>query len=163
MRCEGKGVTLEAHTTKTADQCHPGSRKRRNVNTIAHIVLKVIEIHQRRLAKVVVGQLELAHLCRDDCLRTCRQRGVSHGKWLVIGKVAGLLLGSKRIAKKLHRQDKISLLNDLFAIEIKVWEVQEKGILIWRCAFKVPYLVPGKRFVLRMYSKSLIKWNKHLF
>src|SRR5665811_2578874 len=48
------------------DGGEPGAGQGGDVNAVADVVLEVAEVHQRRLAEVVVGQLQLAYLGRDD-------------------------------------------------------------------------------------------------
>ena len=64
------------------------------MQAVAGVVLEVAEVHQRGLAEVVVGQLEVADLGRDDGLDARRQRRVADGQRLVVGEVARLLLGA---------------------------------------------------------------------
>src|SRR6266699_4228967 len=106
--------------------------------------MQVLEVYERGLAQVIVGEVELAHLGGEDGLRGGRQRGVAHGQRLVVREVARLLLWRERVAAQLHREDEVGLLDNLLAIEVKVWEVQEQGILVRRGASKVPHLVLGK-------------------
>ncbi len=62
----------------------------------------------------------------------------------------------------MHREDEISLLDDLLAIEVKVREVQEQGVLVRRGAGKVPYLVLSKGLGLRGHSQALVVGDEHL-
>ena len=52
------------------------------------VVLEVVEVHQRGLAQVVVGELEVADLGGDDRLGAGRQRRVADRQRLVVGEVA---------------------------------------------------------------------------
>ena len=62
----------------------------------------------------------------------------------------------------MHREDEVGLLDDLLAIEIKVREVQEQGVLVWRGVSEVPHLVFGKVLVLRGHSEALVVGDEHL-
>ena len=46
------------------------------------------------------------------------------------GEVARLLLIGERVATFVHRQDQVSLFDDLLAVEVKVREVQKEGVLV---------------------------------
>ena len=63
---------LQAHTTEPRDQRRSGTRQRCHVESIPRVVCQVVQIHERGLAQVVVGELELAHLGSEDGLRGCR-------------------------------------------------------------------------------------------
>ena len=53
------------------------------MQAVAGVVLQVVEVHQRGLAPVVVGQVQVPGLGRDDALHARRQRGVADGQPLV--------------------------------------------------------------------------------
>ena len=153
---------LQTHTTEPCDQRRPGTSQRGHVESVPRVVCQVMQIHERGFAQVVVGELELAHLGSEDGLRGRRQRGVAHGDRLVVREVARLLLRRERIATQVHREDEVGLFDDLLAIEIKVREVQEQGVLV-RCGMsEIPDLVFGKGFVLRGYPELLIVRDEHL-
>ena len=73
------------------DERQPAAGQRGDVQAVARVVLEVVQVHQRGLAEVVVGQLEVAGLGRDDGLHAGRQRRVADGQRLVVGEVARLL------------------------------------------------------------------------
>jgi len=100
------------------------------VKPVLHVVMQVVEVYERSFPQVIVGEVELAHLGGQDGLRGGRQRGVAHSQRLVVREVARLLLWRECVAAQVHREDEISLLDDLLAIEVKVREVQEQGVLI---------------------------------
>ena len=52
----------------------PRPGQRGDVQAVAGVVLEVVEVDQRRLAEVVVGELEVADLGGDDRLGAGRQR-----------------------------------------------------------------------------------------
>src|SRR5437588_2340657 len=124
--------------------------------------MQVVQVYERRLAQVIVGKLDLAHLGSEDGLYGGRQRGIAYGKRLVVCEVARLLLWSERVAAQVHRQDKVGLLDDLLAIEIKVREVQQQGVLLRSSACEVPHLVFSKGFVLWGHSEALVVRDEHL-
>ena len=62
----------------------------------------------------------------------------------------------------MHREDEVSLFDDLLAVEIKVRVVQEQGIVVRSGLREIPRLVFGKGFVLRGYPEPLIVWDVQL-
>ena len=129
-----KRDALQAQAAESGDQRRPRARERGHVDAIPHVVLQVVEIHERRFAEVIVGELELPHLGSDDRLRGRRKRRIAHGQRLVVRKVARLLLGGERVASQLHREHEVGLLDDLLAIKIEVRKVQQQWVLIGRGA-----------------------------
>ena len=132
------------------------------MDPVPHIVRQVVQVYERRLAQVVVGELELAHFGGEHCLYACRQRGVAHGQRLIVREVARLLLWRERVAAQVHGEDEVGLFDDLLAIEVKVREVQEQGVLVRRGVGEVPYLVFGKGLGLRGHSEALVIRDEHL-
>ena len=159
---EAEQAVLQAHATEPRDERRPGPRQRSHVESVPRVLCYVMQIYERGLAQVVVGELELAHLGSKDGLRGCRQRGVAYSDRLVVCEVARLLLWRERIATQMHREDEVGLLDNLLAIEVKVREVQEQGVLVRRDVGEIPDLVFGKGFVLRGYPESHIIWDEHL-
>ena len=91
---------------------------------------EVVEIDERRLGEVVVGELEMPDLRGDHRLRAGRERRVAHGQRLVVGEVPRLLLVAESIAARMQRQHEIGLLDDLLAVELEVGEVHEQRVLV---------------------------------
>src|SRR5207248_1614778 len=83
-----------------------------------------------RFTEVIIGEVELAYLRGQNCLRGGRQRGVAHGQRLVVREVARLLFWREHVAAQMHSEDEVGLLDDLLAIEVKVREVQEQRVLV---------------------------------
>ena len=69
---------------------------------------------------------------------------------------------SERVAAQVHREDEVGLLDDLLAIEVKVREVQEQGVLVRRGVGEVPHLVFGKGLVLWGHSQAFVVGDEHL-
>src|SRR5436190_11214479 len=55
---EAEVAVVVAHAAEAGDGREPGPCERRDVDAVARVVLDVVEVHQRRLAEVVIGQLE---------------------------------------------------------------------------------------------------------
>ena len=64
---------MVAHAAEACDGGDPGPCQGGDVNAVAGVVLEVVEVHERRLAEVVVRQLEVPDLGGDDGLRGCRE------------------------------------------------------------------------------------------
>jgi hypothetical protein len=79
-RCEAEDAVVVAHPAEPGDGADPRPGERGDVQPVARVVLEVVEVDQRRLAEVVVGQLEVADLGGDDRLRARRQRRVANGQ-----------------------------------------------------------------------------------
>jgi len=73
-RTEAQRVAVVAHAPEAVHGREPRASERAHVHPVAHVVLQVVDVHQRRLTEVVVSQLEVADLSGDDCLRARRQR-----------------------------------------------------------------------------------------
>ena len=56
------------------------------------LLLEVVQVHERGLGEVVVGELEVADLGGDHRLGAGRERRVADGERLVVLEVARLLL-----------------------------------------------------------------------
>ena len=123
LRGEAEPAAVVAHPAEPGDRGDPGSGHRGDVQAVARVVLEVADVHQGCLAEVVVGQLEVAGLGSDDRLDAGRERRVAYGQLLVVGEVAGLLLGGERVAAGVEREHEIGLLDDLLAVEVEVGEV----------------------------------------
>ena len=134
---------MVAHAAEAGDGRDPGAGERRDVQAVAGVVLEVVEVHQRRLAEVVVGELEVADLGRDHRLRARRERRVAHGQRLVVGEVARLLLVGEGVAAQVQREHEVGLLDDLLAVEVEVREVQQQRVLVGLGARRSPR--PGAR------------------
>src|SRR6478752_2777641 len=96
--CEGEHPAAVAHAPEAGDDRDPGTGKRCDVHAVAGVLLQVVQIHQRGLAEVVVGELEVTDLGGDDGLGAGGERRVAHGQPFVVGEVARLLLGCERVA-----------------------------------------------------------------
>ena len=83
---------MGAHPAESRDDADHGPGERGDVQPVAGVVLEVVEVDQRGLGEVVVGQLEVADLGGDDRLGARGQRRVANGQRLVVGEVARLLL-----------------------------------------------------------------------
>src|SRR6266487_1942264 len=132
------------------------------MDPVPRVMLQVVEIHERSIGKVVVGEVELTHLGSEDGLCACRQRGGAHSQRLVVREVARLLLRRESLTAQMHRKNEIGMLEDLLAIEVKVRGMQEQRVLVRSGASEIPHLVFGKGLGLRSYSKALIVRHKHL-
>jgi hypothetical protein len=62
-----------AHAAETGDGGEPRPGHRRDVHAVAGVVLEVQEVHEGRLAPVVVGEVHVTGLGRDDRLHRGRQ------------------------------------------------------------------------------------------
>ena len=122
----------------------------------ACVVLKIVEIHQRRLREVVVGEIQMADLRRKHRLGASRQRGVANGQSFVVLEVASLLLIGERVAAQVHRQDQIGLLDDLLAVELEVREVQKQRIALGRGGLEIPAVILEKAVRLRMQPEVVV-------
>ena len=120
------------------------------MHPVADVVLEVLEIHEGRLGEVVIGQVEVAGLGRDDGLHACRQGRVADRDGLVVGEVASLLLGSEAVPARIEREDEVGLLDDLPAVQLEVGVVQQQRIAIWSRPREVPRFVIGECLGLRM-------------
>ena len=140
-RREAELAAVVAHAAEAGDRGDPGAGERGDVEAVARVVLEVVQVHQRGLAEVVVGELEVADLGRDDRLRAGRERRVADGERLVVGEVARLLLVGERVAADVQREHEVGLLDDLLAVEVEVGEVQEQRVLVGRRVLEVPELV----------------------
>ena len=76
-RGEAERTVVVAHPAESGDGGDPRPGQRRDVQTVARVVFEVVQVQQRGLPEVVVGQLQVADLRRDDCLSACGQRGVA--------------------------------------------------------------------------------------
>ena len=56
---------MVAHAAEAGDDRDPGAGERRDVHAVAGVVLEVVQVHQRGLAEVVVGELEVTDLGGD--------------------------------------------------------------------------------------------------
>ena len=93
---------------------------------VAGVLHQVAEVHPGGLAEVVVGELDVADLGRDDGLRARRQRAVADRDRLVVGEVARLLLGGEAVAAHVEREHEVGLLDHLRAVEPEVRDVQQQ-------------------------------------
>jgi len=59
---ERERLGVVAHAAQAVDRREPRARKRAHVHAFADVVLQVLEVHQRRLRQVVVGELEVPDL-----------------------------------------------------------------------------------------------------
>ena len=65
---EAERTVVVAHSTESGHRGDPRPGQRRDVQTVARVVLEVVQVQQRGLPEVVVGQLQVADLRRDHCL-----------------------------------------------------------------------------------------------
>lgn len=127
---ETQALAVTAQPAEAGDQGHPGARQGRDVQPVAGVVLQVGQVHQRGLGRVVVGQSQMVGLGGDHRLAAGREGGVADGQRLVVGEVAGDLLLVEVVRAGVHRQDQVGLLDDLFAVEVEVGEVEQQGVLV---------------------------------
>src|SRR5579872_1698352 len=100
------------------------------METVACIVFQVVEVHERGLAQVVVGELELAHLGGNNGLSGGRQRGVTHSNRFIVCEVALLLFKRESVTTEMHGEDEVCLFDDLFAVKVEIREMQEQRVLV---------------------------------
>ena len=67
-RREGELAVVVAHAAETGDGDRPAAGQRGDVQPVAGVVVQVLQVGQRGLGPVVVGQLEVAGLRGDDRL-----------------------------------------------------------------------------------------------
>ena len=70
---EGELPVVVAHPAEAGHRRDPGTCKRRDVHAVDGVVLQVVEVHEGRLAEVVIGELEVPHLGGDHRLCAGRQ------------------------------------------------------------------------------------------
>ena len=131
------------------------------MEAVAAVVLEVVEVHQRRLAEVVVGELEVPGLRRQHRLHAGRERGVAHGQRLVVGEVARLLLGGEGLAADQHRHHQVGLLHHLLAVEVEVGVVEQQRVVVGAGAGEVPAGVLGEVLRLRVDFELLVVGDRH--
>ena len=85
------GVAL--HAAEPGDDRGPGAGHRRDVHAVVGVARQVVEVDERGLGEVVVGQVEVPGPRRHHRLGARRQRRVPHRDRLVVGEVARHLLG----------------------------------------------------------------------
>ena len=68
-RTEAERLGVVPHAAQAVHRRQPRSGQRAHVDAVAHVVLEVFDVHQRRLAEVVVRQLQMADLGGEDGLR----------------------------------------------------------------------------------------------
>jgi len=66
---EAQRVAVVAHAAQAVNRRDPCPCERAHVHAVADVVLQVVEVHQRRLGEVVVGQLQVADLGGNHRLR----------------------------------------------------------------------------------------------
>ena len=150
-----------AHAAETGHRDDPGARQRGDVESIARVVLEIVEIDEAGLAEIVVGELEVPDLRRDDRLGAGRERGVADSQRLVVGKVAGLAFLAECVAAQVQGQDEVGLLDHLLAVQVEVGKVQEQRVLLGRGVHEVPGLVSGKRFGLGMDAQCFVVGDEY--
>src|SRR6266566_2600117 len=69
LRGEAEEAVVVAHAPEAGDGGEPGAGERGDVDAVAGVVLEVVEVHQRCLAEVVVGELEVPDLGGHHGLR----------------------------------------------------------------------------------------------
>src|SRR5439155_27039600 len=143
-------AVVVAHAAEPGDGGDPGAGQGGDVNAVARVVLEVMEIHERGLSEVVVGELEVPDLRCDYRLRAGRERGVADGQGLVVGEISGLFLIGEGVATPVQREHEVGLLENLLAVEVEVGEVQEQWVLIRPGIGEVPDLVVREALGLRV-------------
>jgi hypothetical protein len=123
-RREAKGVCLVAEAAETGDCRLPGVGERRDVETVARVVLEILYVDQRGFGEVVKRELEVADFGRDDRLCARRKRRVADCKRFVVCEVAALFFRGEGVSAHLEGEDEIGLLHDLFAVQVVVREVE---------------------------------------
>ena len=153
---------MVAHAAEPCDGGGDGAGQGGDVETVARVLLEVVEIDEGGLPEVVVGQFEVSDLGGHNGLRAGGERGVSDGERLVVGEVPRLLLVGERVAAHVQRQHEVGLLEDLLPVEIGVGKVQEQRVLLRPCVLEVPELVAGEAFRLRVDAEPLVPRDHHL-
>ena len=73
-RAEAQLLAVVSHPAQSLDGGDPRAGERAHVHTVANVVLEVFDVHERRLAQVVVRELEVADLGGQHRLRAGRER-----------------------------------------------------------------------------------------
>ncbi len=147
---------MVAHPTEAGDRPEPRTGQARDVQAVADVAVEVVQVRERGLRPVVVGEVEVPYLGGDHRLRGGRQRGVPHRPRLVVGEVAGLLLGRERVAAHVHGQHQVGLLDDLRPVELEVRVVEQQGVRLRRGAVEVPLGVGGEVLRLLVDAEHLV-------
>src|SRR6266542_1853441 len=160
--CEGELAVVVAHAAEAGDGGEPGACERGDVDAVAAVVLEVVKVDQRGFGEVVVGELEVTDFGGDHRLRGGGEGGVADGEGFVVGEVARLLLVGEGVAAPVQREDEVGLLDDLFAVELEVGEVQEQRVALGGGGGEVPALVLGEALRLRVHAARLVPREKHV-
>ncbi len=123
---------------------------------VTTVVVQVVQVTERRLGPVVVGQVQLPHLGGDHSLGGGGQRGVPDRARLVVGEVASLVLSAEGIAPQVHGQHQVGLLDDLLAVDLEVGKVQEQRVRRARRPLEVPLRVVGEARGLRVHPDAFV-------
>ena len=81
-------VAVVAQCRRSRGGAQPGAGERGEVQAVGGVAGQVVQVDERRLAEVVVGEVEVADLGGDDRLDRRRQRRVADGDRLVVLEVA---------------------------------------------------------------------------
>ena len=155
-RGEAQPVGIAAHAAEPGDDRGPRARHRRDVQAVVGVARQVVEIDERRLGQVVVGQVEVADLGRQHRLGAGRQRRVPHRERLVVGEVARLLLGGERVAAQVHAPAPGRPAYHLLAVQVEVGEVQQQRVVLRRGVLEVPPWCRVKPSRLRVHAELVV-------
>ena len=161
-RGEAQPSVAGAQAREAPDQARPTAGQRGEVQAAGTVVVAVLEVEQRRLGEVVVGQLDVAHLGGDHRLDGSRQGRVPDRVLLVVLEVAQLLVVGERVAPQVHRQHEVGLLDHLLAVEVEVREGLEQGVVGGGHGVEVPRLVVGEALGLGVHAQALVPGDVHL-
>ena len=157
-RLEGQRAAVVAHPAEAGDRGDPRAGERCDVQAVAGVLHQVAEVHPGGLAEVVVGELDVPDLRRDDRLGARAQRAVAHRDRLVVGEVARLLLVAEAVAAQVEREHEVGLLDHLRAVELVVRDVQQQRELQ---ALEVQQRVVGEALRLRVDLQPLVVRDVH--
>ena len=73
MGCERQVAAGVAHPAKAAHRRDPRSRDRGDVDSVAGVVLQVLEVQEGGLGEVVIGEVQVTDLSGDHRLHAGRQ------------------------------------------------------------------------------------------
>jgi hypothetical protein len=73
-RVETEPVAVVPHSAQPLHRRQPRAREGADVHAVAHVVLEVVQVHERGLGEICVRQVEVSDLGRDDRLRARGQR-----------------------------------------------------------------------------------------
>ena len=159
--CEGEHGAVITHPAEAGDRDKPRARKRREMDAVPRVGAEITQVDVRGFAEVVVGQVQMADLGRDDRLDGGRERRVPYGDALVVLEVARLLLEFEILAARIEREDKVGLLDHLARVEREVREVQQQRILIRARGIEVPPAVASETLGLCRHAQFHVERDRH--